>query len=267
MVEMKCAVREVESKVERIERGGLTEEMEESIRTIIRNEIYDSDVQQKIDNFQQILQNTDAEKLSESCKNLETVHKFMDDKAKEQRREDADRARKQTNLVIFKVPESKAKEGIQRKKEDEEKVKQIMEEIKAQSVPNRVIRLKKKGNKSKDQNCRPILVKFDCQSDRDNTLRKFASAKRGIEEDDEDDGDEEEDQEESEDEKLFRSISMRRDMTIQELREDNELFEEWKRKKDESKNLKDPYAFWIRRDGKVINIGRYPRRGGQQMQH
>ena len=73
-----------------------------------------SDVQQKIESVQQLLLTTDAEKLSESCKNLESVHKFMDEKAKEQRREDADRARKQTNLVIFKVPESKAKEGIQR---------------------------------------------------------------------------------------------------------------------------------------------------------
>ena len=267
IVKVKGAVKEIEDKVERIEQGGLTDAMEEAYRQITRSELNDheSEIHKKIDNVNLLLQNTDAEKLNESCKNLETVNKFMDDKVREQRLEDADRQRRQTNLVIFKVPESKAKEGTKRKEEDEEKVYQIMNEIEVASAPTRIIRLNKKGSRkqgSADDKIRPILVKFGSQFERDDTLRKFAYAKRQVEENDE------ENEEESEpEEKLFQSVSMKRDMTIQELREDSELFQEWKKKKDESKNLKDPYAHWIRKNGRVVNIGRYPTKGDQQMTH
>ena len=266
MVKVKGAVGEIESKVERIENGGMIYAMEESYRQITRSEINDheSEINRKIDNVNQLLQNTDAEKLNESCKNLETVHKFMDDKVREQRLEDTNRQRRQTNLVIFKVPESKEKEGSKRKEEDEEKVQRIMNEIKVSSVPTRIIRLNKKGNRKgntgTNDKSRPILVKFSNQFERDETLRKFISAKRQTEE-------ENEEENEASEEKLFQQVSMKRDMTIQEMREDTELFQELKKKKEASKNLNDPYAHWIRKNGRVVNIGRYPTRGDQQVDH
>ena len=52
---------------------------------------------------------------------------------------------------------------------------------------------------------------------------------------------------------IDKNVSMKRDMTPLEQKEDTALFKEWKAKKDQSKESGDG-AVWIRRHGRVINI-------------
>ena len=50
---------------------------------------------------------------------------------------------------------------------------------------------------------------------------------------------------------------MRKDLTVQEREEEDRLFAELKKRREEAKNSGDDNARWVRRRGKVINIGKY----------
>ena len=54
-------------------------------------------------------------------------------------------------------------------------------------------------------------------------------------------------------------ISMRRDMTPKERAEEAALYAELKMKQEESKVSGDDKAVWIRRGGRVVNVGNYPK--------
>ena len=259
------AVGGLTSRLAKIEHGAISGDLADSIRVLVRDELKSesaeiSESMQKFESMREIMASQEIESLEDKCKQLETVSKFMDEKAREQKREQEERLRRQTNLIIFEIPESTAEEGQDRKKEDKEKVDQILEEIGVESEPVFMKRLFKKRGKGNNDNssanhnqekkyCTPLLLKFNSPVARDDVLKKFVAAKIDAEEDDY----------EGEEERLYLSVRMKRDMTRQERAEDFALYKEQKGKREQSKNEGDVHAKWVIRSGRVINIGRYPR--------
>ena len=264
------AVGGITHRLEKIEHGAISGGLADSIRVIVRDEVKTSsdeitESMQKFENMREIMASQEMESLEDKCKQLETVSKFMDEKAREQQREQDDRSRRQTNIIVFDIPESTAEVGEDRKKDDKEKVDQILDEIGAENEPVFMKRFfKRRGkvnynNQNSEQDngktqCTPMMLKFNNQASRDDVLKKFISAKK----------DAEEDEYEGEEDKLYLSIRMKRDMTKQERAEDFALYKEQKSRRDQSKNEGDVHARWVIRSGRVINIGRYPRSRYQQ---
>ena len=270
------AVGGISTRLEKIESGELPQTMEASIRNIVKEEVQNDEVKQQIqkfEKFQDIMNEQRLESLDEKCKQIEEVNKFMNNKAKEQQMEAEDRTRRQTNLIIFDLPESNAPTGEMKKNEDKQAVGQILEEIGVEQSPTFIKRLFRRGRRDEadrqgDDNLEtqegaassnhafdparktPLLVKFENQSIRDEALRKFIAAKR----------DAEEDEYEGEEERLYLTVKMKRDMTRQERDEDFAIYQAIKTRREESKNAGDHFAKWVVRHGRIVNIGRYPRR-------
>jgi hypothetical protein len=57
------------------------------------------------------------------------------------------------------------------------------------------------------------------------------------------------------------TLTLRRDLTPQERKEEDRLFEKLKAKRQQSEQLGDENAHRITRNGRVVNIGRYPCQG------
>jgi hypothetical protein len=55
------------------------------------------------------------------------------------------------------------------------------------------------------------------------------------------------------------TLTLRKDLTSQERKEEDKLFEELKAKRQQSVQSGDENAHWIRRNGRMVNVGRYPR--------
>ena len=266
------AVGGITQRLEKIEHGAISGGLADSIRVLVRDEIKSgsddiTESMQKFESMKEIMASQEMESLEDRCKQIETVNKFMNEKAKEQQREQDDRSRRQTNIIVFDIPESTAEEGQDRKREDREKVDQILEEIGAENEPvfmkrlfkrrgnvSNNIRNSQQGNEESKKQCTPMMLKFNNQASRDDVLKKFIAAKK----------DAEEDEYEGEEDKLYLSIRMKRDMTKQERAEDFALYKEQKSRRDQSKNEGDVHARWVIRSGRVINIGRYPRSRYQQ---
>lgn len=262
-------IEHVKRKVENIECGAMPPALENSVRNVVREELRKEDVEetlQKIDTVKEMIDKQDMTNLSDRCKQLETINKFMNDKAKEQEIEIEERRRRQTNLIVFKLPESNEEEFEDKIKEDRQKVEQILDEIGVDSKPVFMKRLISKKEREKRRKIKqderqgasakveevhmaPLLVKFQNCFARDEVLKNYIGAMR--------DGKEEDF--EGEDERLYHTVTLQRDMTLKERDEDLKLHNELKEKRQASKNSKDDNAHWVRRNGKIINIGRYPR--------
>ena len=103
------AVGNLTDRVNKIESGKVSSQMETSIRDIVKDEIKGGNdvVQesiQKSESFREIMHSQKMDSIEEKVRQIETINKFMDDKAKEQRYELEDRARRQTNLIVFDLP-------------------------------------------------------------------------------------------------------------------------------------------------------------------
>ena len=279
------AVAGLTTRVENLEDGDIPKKMEDSIRRIVKEEATNDEVKEKIqelESFRDIMNEQRQESFDNNCKQIEAVNRFMIDKAREQQLEADDRARRQTNLIIFDIPESNAPTGEMKKKEDIEKIGQILEDIGVEHNPTFSKRLFKKetrdirsgatseipqlNEEGTDtttlkfgffQKCTPLLVKFENQTIRDEVLSKFIAAKK----------DAEEDEYEGEEDKLYLKVRMKRDMTKLEREEDFAIYKEIKARREQSKNEGDNFARWVQRNGRVINIGRYPRRSYQPRSH
>ena len=261
-------VEHVKRKVENLECGAMSEKLQESVRNIVKDELEKENVEEtleKLESMKDLIEKQEINKLEEKCKDIENISKFMDAKAKEQELEMEDRARRQKGLIIFKLPESDKAEVSDKIKEDKERVNQILDEIGVEEKPvfmkrlfgkkDRVRRTKAGQATSNSENIEPeikaapFLVKFESQSVRDEVISKYIGAmKDGKEEDFE-----------GEEERLYHTVNIQRDMTRKEREEDLKLYKELKDKREMSKNCQDERAHWVRRHGRVINIGRYPR--------
>ena len=263
-------VEHISRKVENLECGAMPEKLEKSVRNIVRDELKSEEVEEtleKLESVKELIDKQGMQTLDDNSKHLESISKFMDDKAREQELEIEDRKRRQSNLIVFKLPESNAEELKDKFQDDQDRVNEILEEIGADSKPVYMKRLISKterdrrakptkkiegASKSVENEevlAAPLLMKFKNQMDRDEVLEKYIGAVK----------DAKDDNFEGEEDRLYLKLNIQRDMTVKEREEDLKLYNELKEKKAMSKNLKDERARWVRREGRIINIGRYPR--------
>jgi hypothetical protein len=129
-----------------------------------------------------------------------------------------------------------------RKKEDEGKAAQILNEIGTANKPAEIRRL---GNYQRDAGRpRPLRLSFLTQGARDEVVKAFRQAKRDVAT--------------NEEEKLITSVSIRKDLTPTERKQEDALFQELKEKQQQSEAAGDENAKWVRKNGKVVNIGKRP---------
>ena len=172
------------------------------------------------------------------------VEQLVEKQTKIKIKEIEDKARRQTNMIIFRLPEANEETEEEKVSEDETTVTRIIRcELKcANEKPVKMFRLK--GNAKFKDRPRPVKVVFKSQSDRDSVLKAFNERKKKTSNDDD---------------RLCTQISIRKDMTRSEREADEKLFKELKRRQEQSKAEEDVHAIWIRKQGKVVNVGVYPR--------
>jgi hypothetical protein len=174
----------------------------------------------------------------------EEIVKLVEEKTKEQNREMEDRARRCKNLVIFGLPEPDNRENQDRKKEDGSKAEQLLGEVRIGHKPVDIRRL---GTYSPNaERPRPLRLTFATQTVRDEVMQAIRKAKREAGNGGEGDG------------KLCTSISVRKDLTPTERKEEEALFQEMKEKQKLSEEPGDTNARWVRKNGRVVNVGRQP---------
>lgn len=216
-------VNDVDDRVKRIEEGNLTEPMIDALRAINQNDHAGTTALEK-----------------------EEMENMMDCKAKEQLAEAENRARRQTNLIIFRLPESKDGNEEHKKQEDTKRVLGILNKVKSNQEPLDIRRLgnngQKKGNEKRD---RPIRITFQSQIARDETLKAMIKAKKELSSDENA-------------ENLLNVVTFRKDMTPQERKEDEKLYNLLKQRREESRASGDDTAKWVVRSGQVVNKNKKP---------
>lgn len=157
-----------------------------------------------------------------------------------------ERSKRSKNLIIFRLPEHGSK--------DNDVISKLLDELDTHK-PRETRRL---GKYSEEKN-RPVRLSFKDRSERDDVLQSFHKLKK------EKTAAETEDKEgKKQDDSICLQVAMTRDRTPQEREEEEALYKEWKGKKSESDASGDEKAVWIRKNGKVINIGKYPPSAGEK---
>ena len=172
---------------------------------------------------------------------LTDIEKVAENKARQQVMEAEDRAKRQTNLIIFRLPSSKARTEAQRESDDKIKVDEIMQEIDNKWQPIEVRRLKGKPNSRNSKTDKPLVVSFASERARDETLKAFNTARRQTVQD-----------ENGEDTRLCNFVAVRKDLTKKEREAEDKLYKELKQKRSEATESGDDPLLWIRRRGKVV---------------
>ena len=170
------------------------------------------------------------------------VISMVDAKNKDNRVEMEDRIRRKTNLVMFRAPEETDLPIKERKTKDSTFVKDILEEIKTEHKPIDVRRLgTTKSDPDNDPKPRPIRMTFPTEAARDEVLAAFHKTRKRKDEN-----------------TKCSKVSIRKDLTPLERKEEGELFQELKSKREDSEKVGDHHAHWVRTRGGVVNIGKYP---------
>nr|AQN68902.1 PHD zinc finger domain protein [Elysia chlorotica] len=223
--QLKSKMGEMENKVTNIQNGNFTDEMINKIKDI----------------------NNEHKKENPQLSNTEEVIKILEAKNRDHREEIDDKLRRRCNLIIFKAPENTSLSTEEAKLKDDNLVMEIMKEIKATHKPSDTRRL---GNISQDkesatnQRSRPLRLTFPSETERVNVLQAYHKTRKQLSEEDVS--------------KQVAKVSIRKDLTPQERKEEEQLYLELKSKKVQSEKSGDEYAHWIRSRGRVINIGKYP---------
>ena len=182
------------------------------------------------------------ETLKDKLEIIETEKKgqLAETEKKGQLAETEDRIRRKTNLVIFRLPETKNKSIKEAKEEDEQKVKKGLTEPRTKHTPVDIRRLGqfKKGSEKP----RPLRISFANEQARDEVLSSVYRVLKNRKE---------------EDKRLCTQVSIRKDLTVQEREEEDRLYAELTRRRQDSKESGDDKAKWVRRRGSVVNIGNY----------
>lgn len=231
---------QVAERLEQIEKGKFTGAMLEVMTERVKSELP--------------ISNDDTHNQL-NADNLDTI---LDKRAKAQAKEIEDKVKRQTNLIIFHLPEEETDDEEVIRAADEEKVIGILYEIRARSTPIEFVRLnpivKTKPGKKKTQhggneqkNIRPLKISFQSQAARDEVLGAFIRAKRKMKPDDE---------------RLVNKISFRKDLTVAERKANEVLYNELKKKQAESQRSGDG-AIWKRIKGKVVNVAPPPGAAGE----
>ena len=223
--ELKECVSGVKKSVVEIQSGCFTDEMISTVTDIVTSNISKA-----------------TPKLEEG--RLEILHdeakSMISTLERDQISEMEDRLSRKSNVFVFGVEEKPIKDRKERFDKDDKKVQEILDKS---GVTNKPTKIRRIGNFDKgNKNGRPLRVTFDSEDTRDKVLKSFHKARK----------------EENDPEALLNKVSLRKDLTRKERDEDNALFERLKLKQQEAKDSGDEFAKWIRRRGRLVNIGRYP---------
>ena len=227
-------VEEIEKSVSDVKEGIFPERMEEKVRAIA------NDVMEK--------SGPGRMKYSEAVTHVNKVQEIIEQEQKDQMAEIEDRLRRKCNLVIFKLPETENRvenesEGDRKmnsKEEDKKQIETMFKEVGANQVPNDMRRL---GKYNKDSpKPRPVRLSFNSEKERDEVLTLAYKSNKNKKDDDG---------------KLCNKVVWRKDLTVKEREEEDQLYTELKNKRKESKDSGDDRAHWVRRRGQIVNIGDY----------
>ena len=101
---------------------------------------------------------------------------------------------------------------------------------------------------------RPVRVTFSSETIRDDTLKAYHRKRKELKL--YANGNKE--KEVPKKSKICMRVSVRKDLTPMERKEEEDLFQELTKKRDQARDSGDDKAIWIRRNSKVINVGKYP---------
>lgn len=222
----------VKGRVQNIEEGQFTPAMQEAVRTLASN--------------------GEGAAAATPQMEKEEIMKIVDKKTKELSLETQDRARRSRNLVVFGILETATMDSQESKKENNTKADELLTEIGSTHRPTETRRL---GNFVPNApRPRPLRLSFATETARDETLHAFRRARNELRS--KGDGSK----------PLLASASVRKDLTPNERKEEEALYRELKQKQDASKDAGDDTAKWIRKNGKVVNIGKRqpPPQGGNK---
>ena len=215
---------EVKGKVESIEDGKFTPKMVETIEEICQTGATAA-----------------AAATPTASVDKKEIQTLIDKSSKESIAESEERAKRSKNAIVFGIPEANSLEREDRIREEYQKSNSIMIKIGCTSIKPQFVRRLGEYRPNQDKP-RPLRMIFANQADRDCVLDSFRQTKKFDQSQEEIDGYEP---------VLKKEVSIKRDMTRLEQREDTELYREWKAKKDQSKAAGDNIK-WIRKNGKVI---------------
>ena len=213
-------VTSLDAAVEDIKHGRFAEDMSKKIEGIVKNVIGEA-----------------GNQVNSASK--EDIEHILERDRKDQMEELEDRLRRKKNLILFRLAENEEKTTGERKEEDTASVDIILKEIGVNTKPLDIRRL---GQVKKNGKERPLRIIFESEKVRDEVISNAAKVSKEKKDDDD---------------RLCSRISMRKDLTKNEREEETRLFIELKKRREEAKNSGDDKANWVRRKGKVINIGRY----------
>ena len=183
----------VSSRVTQIEEGQFPNKMIEAVKLI----------------HEEARPSRDEEKYVDE----KTIEKMIENSTKDNIAEAQDRARRGRNLLIFGVNEPVQEEREARLEDDRNKATEILSEF-GTSEPFKEIR--RLGTYSQGK-CRPIRLAYASEADRDATIQAFRKSRKGHEGS-------------KGAPSSIQKISMRRDMTPTERKEEAVLFAELKKK-------------------------------------
>ena len=217
-------VTSLDTALGQIQNGVFTESMNKTVAGIVREV-------------------TESEENEVSGTKNEDIKDLLEKDRKDQMEELEDRLRRKKNLIVFRLNEDQNKTADENKADDLTSVEKILKETGVKTKPKDIRRL---GQAKRDGKDRPLRIIFESEKERDETM--FAIIKISKERKEEDD-------------RLCSRISVRKDLTKIEREEENKIFIELKKRREESKASGDDKANWVRRRGKIMNIGKYGEEG------
>ena len=228
-------VTSLDTKISTIQDGVFTEKMQQAIEEIV----------QKSERQGSEPKNDDIKDLLERDRRvqMEGIENMINTKTKEQIAEAESRAKRQTNLIVFKLPESKKASSGDKRQDDATKIQTLLTECEIQHKPIEIVRLGQVG-KTRDGKTtdRPVRINFGSKVARDESLSNMIKTKRGLD---------------KESGSLLLSLGFRKDMTPQEREEDAVLYKLLKQRRDESKASGDDITRWVIRNGQVVSLSEW----------
>lgn len=168
--------------------------------------------------------------------------------------EQEEKLKRQANLMIFNLQEREETDRETRQIEEVKAVTSILDELEVTSKPQETRRIgtwKGTSTEAKPIKPRPLRITFTSKEDRDTVLKAFIAKKKVLLDDPS---------------KMDETISklgqlvIKKDLTLTERKLDKDLYLELKQKREASKNCGDCAAKWVRRNGKIINVGHHRER-------
>lgn len=179
---------------------------------------------------------------------------IITEREKEKLAEIEERVKRKNNLMVFGLPENKEKNRDGRMDEDKLLIRELLEEINIDQNPVEHRRIGKfqQGDNNKS---RPVRITFSSEAVRDDALKAYHRTRK----ENKQDAIGNENDEASGNTRLCKKVSLRKDLTPMERKEEDDLFQELKDRREQARESGDDKAIWIRRKGRVVNVGKYPK--------